>query len=239
MALVTKTNTFTGGTTAVASEVNTNFDTIYNDYNGNITNANCSASMNLDESKINFTGTKVVRLTTDQTVAGIKTFTSFPVTPSSAPTTDYQVSNKKYVDDQVAAVGAAVPTGSITMYGGAAAPTGFVLCQGQAINRTTYADLFTAIGTTYGVGDGATTFNVPDLQDRFPVGKGSTFTLGDQGAGRDGTLLGSGSDIYQKSTADNATKSEAGGGGGTTYAANTHQHSYMVPYSTINFIIKT
>ena len=74
------------------------------------------------------------------------------------------------VDNLLAAV-ASVPTGSIQAYGGAAAPTGYVLCDGSAISRTTYSDLFTAIGTSYGVGNGSTTFNVPDLKGKFPRGK--------------------------------------------------------------------
>lgn len=52
----------------------------------------------------------------------------------------------------------------------AAAPEGWLMCEGQAISRSTYKTLFAAIGTTYGKGDGATTFNVPDLRGRVPVG---------------------------------------------------------------------
>lgn len=53
----------------------------------------------------------------------------------------------------------------------AAAPAGWLLCYGQAVSRTTYADLFAVVGTTYGVGDGATTFNLPDMRGRLPLGK--------------------------------------------------------------------
>ncbi len=63
-----------------------------------------------------------------------------------------------------------VPTGGILPYGGATAPSYFLLCDGSAVSRATYADLFGVISTTYGVGDGATTFNVPNLQGRFPLG---------------------------------------------------------------------
>lgn len=70
------------------------------------------------------------------------------------------------------------PTGSITMFGGTAAPTGFLLCDGTAYSRTTYAVLFGIIGTNYGVGDGSTTFNVPDFRGIFPRGV-------DNGAGND------------------------------------------------------
>ena len=71
------------------------------------------------------------------------------------------------------------PVGSIVMYGAASAPTNWLLCDGAAVSRTTYADLFTAIGTTYGAGDGSATFEVPDMQSRFPVGYdgGSSYAL--------------------------------------------------------------
>jgi microcystin-dependent protein len=65
------------------------------------------------------------------------------------------------------------PSGSIAAFAGSTAPNGWLLCDGTAISRTTYADLFTAIGTQYGGGDGSTTFNLPDLRGRVPVGKGS------------------------------------------------------------------
>lgn len=58
-----------------------------------------------------------------------------------------------------------VPTGVILPYGGVTAPTGFLLCDYSAVSRTTYANLFAAIGTRYGAGDGSTTFNVPKLND--------------------------------------------------------------------------
>jgi len=64
-------------------------------------------------------------------------------------------------------------TGVILPYGGASAPTGFLLCDGSAVSRTTYATLFGVISTTYGAGDGSTTFNVPDLRSSFPLGGGT------------------------------------------------------------------
>jgi microcystin-dependent protein len=75
------------------------------------------------------------------------------------------------------------PVGSIVMYGAAAAPTNWLLCDGSAVNRTTYADLFTAIGTSYGAGDGSSTFNVPNLQGVFPIGYdgGSSYDIAGTG----------------------------------------------------------
>lgn len=63
--------------------------------------------------------------------------------------------------------------GMITMWGGAVAPTGALLCDGSAISRTTYADLFAIIGTTFGAGDNSTTFNLPNFQGVVPKGVGS------------------------------------------------------------------
>ncbi len=65
------------------------------------------------------------------------------------------------------------PTGTILAFGGSSAPVGYLLCAGTAISRTTYAALFAVIGTTYGVGDGSTTFNIPNTQGVFLRGAGS------------------------------------------------------------------
>lgn len=75
-----------------------------------------------------------------------------------------------------------VPVGTILMSASHTPPSSkFLMCNGAAINRTTYADLFGRIGTTYGVGDGSTTFNLPDFRDRFPAGQGSTYATGSTG----------------------------------------------------------
>ncbi len=66
------------------------------------------------------------------------------------------------------------PVGSIQAYGGATAPWGWLLCQGQAVSRATYAELFGVIGTSFGAGDGSTTFNVPDLRGKTTFGVSSS-----------------------------------------------------------------
>jgi len=66
-----------------------------------------------------------------------------------------------------------VPTGALTPFAGASAPTGWLLCQGQAVSRSTYASLFTAISTAFGAGDGSTTFNLPDMRARSAIGSGT------------------------------------------------------------------
>jgi microcystin-dependent protein len=69
------------------------------------------------------------------------------------------------------------PTGIIFMYPSTTIPTGYLACDGAAISRTTYATLFAVTGTTYGVGDGSTTFNLPDLRGKVPVGKAASGTF--------------------------------------------------------------
>ena len=71
--------------------------------------------------------------------------------------------------------------GTIKPWGKATAPAGYLLCDGTAVSRTTYADLFAVVGTTYGAGDTSTTFNVPDLQGKFPQGKSGTTNLATTG----------------------------------------------------------
>lgn len=66
------------------------------------------------------------------------------------------------------------PLGTINAFGGTTAPEGWLLCQGQAISRTDYADLFAVIGTNFGSGDGSTTFNLPDMREATTKGAGTT-----------------------------------------------------------------
>ena len=77
------------------------------------------------------------------------------------------------------------------MWSGTAAsvPSGYLLCDGSAINRLTYTDLFNAIGTAHGSGDGSTTFNLPNLRNRFVVGEGTSYALAATGGSADATLV--------------------------------------------------
>ncbi|QJX01314.1 tail fiber protein [Frigoriglobus tundricola] len=76
----------------------------------------------------------------------------------------------------LSATAAGVPTGALMAFAGTSAPSGWLGCDGSAVSRTTYASLFSVIGTTWGAGDGATTFNVPNFQRRVAVGSGGTGT---------------------------------------------------------------
>lgn len=99
--------------------------------------------------------------------------------------TDKKVQKSNLIKDTV-------PAGVVDMFAGSTAPSGYLLCDGSAVSRTTYADLFTAIGTTYGTGDGSTTFNVPNIKGKVPVGRDSgdtSFdTLGETGGEKTHTL---------------------------------------------------
>ena len=105
-------------------------------------------------------------------------------------------------------------------YAGGTAPTGWLWCQGQAVSRTTYAALFAAIGTTWGVGDGSSTFNVPDPRGRAVIGEGS-------GGGLTARAIGAttGTETHTLTTAEmpahthtfDARVGEIGGGGGGAY----------------------
>lgn len=86
---------------------------------------------------------------------------------------------KAYVDTAISGVGGGAPTGSIFAWPTGSAPTGYLICNSTAVSRSTYSDLFTLIGTTYGAGDGSTTFNVPNLRGRVIVGFDSGQTLFD------------------------------------------------------------
>ena len=101
-----------------------------------------------------------------------------------------------------------IDAGTIVSWAKDSTPTGWLQCDGSAVSRTTYADLFTAIGTTYGSGDGSSTFNVPDLRGRVVAGKDN---MGGSAANRitssntvDGTTLGQtgGSEVHTLSTSN-------------------------------------
>ena len=83
-----------------------------------------------------------------------------------------------------------VKTGTVQLYAGASIPDGYLLCNGAAVSRTDYADLFAAIGTIYGAGDGSTTFNLPDFRDRYAIGA-NTNALGTQVAEQLPNITGS------------------------------------------------
>ena len=83
-----------------------------------------------------------------------------------------------------------IPTATIVPWSSSSVPTGFLECNGQAVSRSTYAALFAIVSTTYGTGDGASTFNVPDLQDNVAVGKSNNKALASTGGANTVTSTG-------------------------------------------------
>lgn len=85
-----------------------------------------------------------------------------------------------------------IPSGVINMWSTTTAPTGWLICDGTTVSRTTYAALFAVISTTYGVGDGSTTFTLPNLKGKVPVGRDSADasfdTMGELGGAKTHTL---------------------------------------------------
>ncbi len=170
---------------------------------------------------------------------------------------DYQMNDDGSPSDEFIAdltPGLAVPAGVMVPFAGSSAPSGWLLCNGQAVSRTTYASLFAAIGTLYGPGDGIATFNLPTMNDRVPVGISDTIPIASTGgakthtlatteipghthqvtpqtggvaAGVDGTahLVGTGSGSLGA-----ATSGSTGGG---------QAHNNMQPYVGVYYIIKT
>ena len=109
-----------------------------------------------------------------------------------------------------------IPSGTIVAYGAASAPTGWLLCDDSAVSRTTQARLFAVIGTGYGAGDGSSTFNVPDLRDKVPLGKGTNnSTLGTT------TGSASASSVLASTSKSGVTTAASNTGTSTTGASNT------------------
>lgn len=151
------------------------------------------------------------------------------------------------------------PIGSIIQFAGANAPVGWLICDGSAISRTVYSILFSVIGTTYGTGDGSTTFNLPNLQNRVPLGTSSTYTLGSTGG--ESTHILTTTEMPQHSHTELHWQAPTGGqfgfnssGSGTYriawtqgasdagtytgYAGGGAAHNNMQPYISLNYIIK-
>ena len=151
-----------------------------------------------------------------------------------------------------------VPVGGILPYAGPTAPTGWLLCDGTAKNRVAYKPLFDVIGTTYGVGDGSTTFNLPDLRQRFPLGKspsGTGATLGSSGGFIDHAHVVPSHTHPNVTSGVNSNSGEtAATGSGVTRARDGHTHTLSdtltdsgdgitstsnPPYQVVNYIILT
>ena len=151
------------------------------------------------------------------------------------------------------------PIGSTKMYFGTTEPTGYKFVNGQALSRTEYAELFNLIGTTYGAGDESTTFNLPDMSGRVPVGlnvnKEWFNQLGKTGGSEEVTLTVEqmpnhnhiiGYDVRKNAETFTDSYSLGTTSGGdikensipTTYVGGGQAHTNLQPYITVNYIMK-
>ena len=114
-----------------------------------------------------------------------------------------------------------VPTGTVSAFAGSAAPTGYLKCDGDPYNRTTYAALFDVIGTTYGAGNGSTTFNIPNLQGRVVAG------IGESLLGTTADVLGEHNGLIADTKTHTLTEAEM--------PSHTRTSGYSVHTGTIQF----
>lgn len=138
------------------------------------------------------------------------------------------------------------------MYSGVSAPTGWLFCDGSAISRATYSALYSIIGTAFGVGDGSTTFNLPNMQDVFPIGASASKARASIGGDTDHIHSGP----YHNHHVGTINVEHSGAGGGdseytgaghwvtidfsTGYDGNeaTSSASSLPSYLALNYIIK-
>ena len=183
---------------------------------------------------------------------------------ASTGTNTTQIATTSFVNASITA-NPGVLTGSLLMWPTGTAPSGYLSCAGAAVSRTTYSTLFAVIGTTFGVGDGSTTFNLPDYTGRSPLGANGSYALASTGGSADavvvshthtatvtdpghlhgsvfqpsGSTLGDGR-FSNISSMDGVTASALTGitvANSTTGVSGTNAN--LQPYLAINFIIKT
>jgi len=116
------------------------------------------------------------------------TFTGTPSLPTGTTGVTQSYGTSSTLLATTAFVQGAILTGEIKMWGTATAPSGYLLCNGTAVSRTTYAALFAIYSTTFGSGDGSTTFNLPDFRNRMPIGAGTTYSAASTGGSATTTL---------------------------------------------------
>lgn len=187
----------------------------------------------------------------------------WPIAEATDPVKQYPAAVdepfKTALDTQVTPIGAVLP------FAGSAAPTGFLLCDGTAVSRTTYAALFAIIGTAYGAGDGSSTFNVPSLLGRVPIGRDPAQTevdvLGEAGGAKThthplanpvsrqgnkmsamdptNTSLFPGARVRASAATNVTLGADMVSSAQDRYTYDTDAGSTMQPYLTLNFIIRT
>jgi len=196
-------------------------------------------------------------------VSNAATFAVGPTAPTATTGTNTtQLATTAFVNSSIAAIPTHSVSGSIVMWPTASAPTGYLLCDGTAVSRSTYSTLFTLFGTTFGTGDGSTTFNLPNYTNRMPYGT----TIGATGGSADAVVvshthaatvtdpghhhLGSVYNYYSATTGGGGyvsginqstatTDSTTGITVANASAGVSGTNANLPPYLGINFIIKT
>jgi microcystin-dependent protein len=164
------------------------------------------------------------------------------------------VSKKLEVLEAATPPGIIPPAGTVVATAAINVPTGWLECAGQAVSRSTYADLFAAIGTVYGSGNGTTTYNLPNLKGRIPVGRDVAQTefdaIGEIGGNKTHTLTVGQlpSHTHPQRIANVATDGAAGSrgagsangitAGATDGVGSGEAHNNLQPYIVLRYMIK-
>lgn len=123
------------------------------------------------------------------------------------------------------------PTGGLMLWPTASPPANWLICNGTAVSRSTYATLFAVVGTTFGVGNGSTTFNLPNYTDRMPIGAGSTYSVNSQGGAASTTLTTTELPSHNHSASSSSSSSSTFSGSAGSTSVTNIDHTHNVPIS--------
>ena len=232
MAVISKGLTFGATETVTNTKLHTLVDSATV---AGIVNADCDTNMGLVD-------TKLAAITTASKVNGsaLTGLANIPAAAGVIPAANLPTAT------------ATTPVGAVIIWPTAAAPSGYLFCNGAAVSRTTYADLYAVIGNTYGAGNGSTTFNVPNCKGSVVVGFDASQTefdaLAETGGEKTHVLITAELAAHTHTFAVTRGGNYESGSGqaATTATSNTTgstgsgtAHNNMPPYLVMNYVIKT